>query len=135
MKAHRLPTVSIRAAVTLSFLSTLLLLGSAVQVGAQCKTPIVHTNRAFGWKTGVTVQVNIDPAYNTDQRNALAAAFTNWNNVKDTVCPNVTFGTPTYSPTPIAGPNIGGNASTPKFQVYKQDPPDGSGDRDSPRAQ
>lgn len=131
MKAHRLRTTSVRLVTALSCLSILLVVGSAVRVNAQCKTPAVLSGRELGWKTGVTVQVNIDPAYDTNQRNALAAAFTNWNNATDLkICPNVKFGTPTYNQTPIAGPTITtGNSSTPKYQVFKKNPPDVPTDR------
>lgn len=130
MKADRLSTRTLRSALTLTLLSTLLFLVSALPAGAQCKAPTVFSNRAWGWKTNVTVQVNIDPGYDTNQRNALVAAFTNWNNAKTNTCPAVTFGTPTFNANPIAGPSItGATVDAPRFQVYKQNPPDGSGDR------
>lgn len=76
--------------------------------------------------------VNIDPAYDTDQRAAIAAAFTNWNASRFATgnCSAVVFQTPTYSSTPIAGPGINPtNINDFRFQVYKQNPPGSPTDR------
>lgn len=96
---------------------------------AQCTTPPGATQEDT-WAQGAQVQVNIDPTYNTEQRTALAQALTNWNNARLLNCSGVVFGIPTYNATPIAGPTISvGSLTSYKFQVYKLDPPDGSGDR------
>lgn len=74
------------------------------------------------WPQGVHVKVNIDPSYTTDQRNAIAAAFTSWNLNSSLNCSGVIFDPPTYSSTAIAGPNIP-NTLSYRYQVYKQNPP------------
>ena len=126
MKTESLPRFALSVITALCTLSVSLLMGTTVRVNAQalppCKTPAVLT-RPDVWNQGVTVQVNIDPTYNQTQRDALAAAFANWNNVRDTSCPNITFGTPTYTATPIAGPNINPSPTVAQYQVYRQDPP------------
>ena len=95
----------------------------------QCKVPALLP-KEFVWKEGVTVQVNIDPAWTTTQeRTALSNAFINWNNAKTGYCPNITFATPTFNSTPIAGPTINPDPNVPKLQVYKLDPPAHPGDR------
>jgi hypothetical protein len=68
------------------------------------------------------INVNIDPGYSTAQRAAIAAAFSNWNAAKTLNCSLITFKTPTYSSTPIAGPGVTDTA-TLRYQVYKQNPP------------
>lgn len=74
------------------------------------------------WPQGARVNVNIDPAYTSAQRSAIAAAFANWNAASSVNCSGVVFNTPTYNSTPIAGPGVT-NTLTYKFQVYKQNPP------------
>lgn len=126
MKALRLLMIA------LSVASAHLFIAPGPEAGAQtvaCKVPALHP-RHFAWKTGVTVQVNIDPAFTTQQqRDAVAAAFTNWNNAKTGYCPDIKFGTPTFSATPIAGRDIAADPNVPKLQVYRLDPPEHPGDR------
>jgi Zn-dependent protease with chaperone function len=86
-----------------------------------CTNPGTLT-QAETWLQGVSVNVNIDPGYNTDQRAAIAKAFSNWNAAKTLNCSLVTFKTPTYNSSPIAGPGVTNTASL-RYQVYKQDPP------------
>lgn len=126
MKALRLLMIALAVA------SAYLFVAPDREVGAQtveCKVPALQPKH-FVWKQGVTVQVNIDPAFNTTElRNAVTAAFTNWNNAKTGYCPAITFGTPTFNATPIAGPGIAVDPNVPKLQVYRQPSPKYPDDR------
>src|ERR1044072_118922 len=44
-----------------------------------CQPPSLR-NPYSSWAKGTAVVVNIDPTFNQDQRNAIKAAFTNWQN-------------------------------------------------------
>jgi len=55
------------------------------------------------WPQGSTVNVNIDPTFTQEQKNAIIAAMNSWNASRSypgNEC-NVTFGNPTYSSTPL----------------------------------
>lgn len=80
MSTSRLPRPRL-CAVALLGSCLALTLRLPVPAGAQfiCTTPPTGA-RWEAWKQGASIQVNIDPAYNSDQRNAIAAAFENWNN-------------------------------------------------------
>ncbi|MBV9211345.1 MAG: hypothetical protein JOZ52_11980 [Acidobacteria bacterium] len=126
MNTPRLQSVKPTALTALIFLSLMLQLVIAIQARAQtlppCKMPAVLT-KADVWNQNVVVKVNIDPAYMQTERDALAAAFTNWNNAVGIYCPNIKFDTPTYSSTPIAGPGIAVDPQVAKYQIYRQAPP------------
>lgn len=51
-----------------------------VNVRSQSPCPTLAPGAIPGWPQGATVTVYIDPSYNTDQTNAIKAAFTNWQN-------------------------------------------------------
>lgn len=101
-------------------------------VSAQiCATPPT-TAAEDAWTQGSSVVVNIDPAYDTDQRATIAQAFANWNASRFATgnCSAVVFQTPTYAATPIAGPGINPTSINDfRFQVYKQNPPSAPTDR------
>lgn len=75
------------------------------------------------WPQNITVQVNIDPAYNAQQRTAITEAFIRWTANMFFNCSMVRFGVPTFSSTPIAGPGVGVQQGQYKLQVFKQNPP------------
>jgi hypothetical protein len=67
--------------------------------------------------------VNIDPAYDAQQRAAITNAFIHWTANMFFNCSMVKFAVPTFSSTPIAGPTIGGQLGQYKYQVYNQNSP------------
>ena len=75
-------------------------------VGAQtaCQYPPPAPNQ-FPWPQYTLVKVNIDPTFTQPMRDAIRAAFRNWNlsNGFYSNCSSVTFGEPTYEPIPQGG--------------------------------
>ncbi|MBA3240317.1 MAG: hypothetical protein H0T60_03735, partial [Acidobacteria bacterium] len=80
----------------------LTLAGLSSTTGAQtCDTCPPPGDQSISWNANTPVTVNINPYFNEDQRNAIRAAFDNWQN-----SPNNTTGvtyTYTYNTTPASG--------------------------------
>lgn len=93
-------------------------------VGSQggCTDPPTQ-GRQTAWQEGVQVTVNISPSFSQAEKQALQAAFTNWQSANGPTGngSDVTF-TFTFSQTPIAGSGFGANNT---FQVNKQNPSSG----------
>jgi hypothetical protein len=90
----------------------------------QCVNPAIQTKKQ-AWPQGAHVNVNIDPSYQTDQRNAIANAFQNWQNAGGSSGngSGVTF-TITYNQTPLS---MTPPAGTYNVQVWNRDPPRNTG--------
>lgn len=80
-------------------------------------------NQGTTWPQNITVQVNIDPAYNAQQRTAITQAFIRWTANMFFNCSMVRFGVPTFSSSPIAGPGMPGQLGHYKYQVFNQNSP------------
>lgn len=105
------------------------LFSQSYSISAQICTPPSVLTKEDAWMQSATVNVNIDPSYNTQQRAAIAQAFSNWNFDYNS-CSEVFFATPTYQSQPIAGPSINPSSYYDfKFQVYRVNPPSNPSDR------
>ena len=80
-----------------------------------CQPPSLR-NPYSSWPKGTSVVVNIDPTFNQDQRNAIKAAFTNWQNSNGPLgnSSGVTFSFTSNTPTNIPSAN--------QFQVIARNP-------------
>jgi hypothetical protein len=80
------------------------------RISAQsCPTPL---GQKYAWQRNAAVTVNIDPSYSQTERDAIKAAFTNWQ-ASNGNNSGVTFSF-TYNATPISGTNT--------HQVNRQTP-------------
>ncbi|HKR01097.1 MAG TPA: hypothetical protein VJT09_10515 [Pyrinomonadaceae bacterium] len=91
---------------------------------AQCATPASQTKKQ-AWPQGANITVNIDPTYNTEQRNAIVQSFQNWQTAGGSAGNNsgVRFSF-TYNSTP---PSMTPPAGTYNVQVWNRDSPRDSG--------
>lgn len=99
------------------------------QVRAQtCDTCPPPSSQSISWQANTPVTVNINPYFNQDQRNAIMAAFNNWQNSPNNTT-GVTFSFASNS-TPISGSNTYqvnyqtpsiGNAQGETFQFQTSD--------------
>ena len=107
--------------VALFGLSLLLLISPSTAVlQTNCQIPSfqgISDPKRAAWQQGAQVQVNIDPSFTAQERQAIQAALTNWNNANGSSGngSGVTFLSPTFNSTPISGVNT--------MQVIKQPPP------------
>src|SRR2546423_13707997 len=88
-----------------ALISSCLLISILPQVATTqsgCTNPPTQ-GRTTAWSQGAPVKVNIDPTFPQAQRDAIEAAFKNWQNSSGNNS-GVTFSF-TYNSTPITGPN------------------------------
>jgi hypothetical protein len=120
----RLALYSIFVAITCAALSIGVAIFAVLEhVTAQGCTNPPTSVATEAWPQGAQVQVNIDPTFSTEQRDAIKTAMGNWTAARILNCSNVAFQPPTFNTTPIAGPNVTPSASVRAIQVFNQSPP------------
>jgi hypothetical protein len=110
MKTPRSQPRLTRLVVMLCLCLVVLLLPQQAFLQTNCNVP-GHPSppnpKAWAWPQVAEVQVNIDPSFNEQERQAIQTALTNWNNANTSTGngSGVQFLQPTYSSTPISGTN------------------------------
>ncbi len=82
---------------------TLLLASPHVEAQIGCCYPPINPPTTSKWNKGATVTVTISTDFTSTERDAIAAAFRDWNYVKGTNCSGVTFVGFQFSATPPSG--------------------------------